>query len=417
MIFSKTTLPNGLTVISYPMPAVRSISLGLWFNVGSRDETVSQAGLTHFMEHMMFKGTSTMGPLDISMHFDKLGAEFNAFTSKEYTCYYARFVDDRLEDALSVLAEMVIDSVFAQDAIDTEREVVLEEIARSEDAPDDYVFELYSSKTFENHPLGLPVLGSRELVSSYTHDDCRNFHDTHYHAGNLVLAAAGNVDHDALVKLTQKHFESMKPGIKAQRVLDKPTFNSGVYSATRDTEQAQLIYGFPWFGIGDERRYIGSVLTTILGGSMSSRLFQEIREKRGLAYSVYATQACYQGAGQWCVYAGTRPSNLKKVVALIQNELEALSNRLVPNEELQRTVDYLCGQLLLGLETTNSHMARLGKREVLGLEQVSPEQQVEGYKSVTAEQVLNLAQTMFAAKSAIAVVSSKSPEEINSILL
>ena len=181
----KTVLDNGMTVISRTMPDVRSVSLGLWFNVGSRDERPDQAGLTHFMEHMMFKGTPTKGPLDISMHFDRLGAELNAFTSKEYTCYYARFVDDKLEDALSVLAEMVIESNFSQDAIDTEREVVIEEIARSEDTPDDYVYELYSQSNLPNHPCGLPVLGTRDRVGSYRHADCVDFHAEHYHAGNL----------------------------------------------------------------------------------------------------------------------------------------------------------------------------------------------------------------------------------------
>ena len=203
-VHCKTVLANGITVISRTMPDVRSVSLGLWFNVGSRDERPDQAGLTHFMEHMMFKGTPTKGPLDISMHFDRLGAELNAFTSKEYTCYYARFVDDKLEDALSVLAEMVIESNFAQDAIDTEREVVIEEIARSEDTPDDYVYELYSQSNLPNHPCGLPVLGTRERVGGYRHADCADFHAEHYHAGNLTLAAAGNVDHDRLVALAMR---------------------------------------------------------------------------------------------------------------------------------------------------------------------------------------------------------------------
>lgn len=364
----------------------------------------------------MFKGTSQHGPLDISMHFDKLGAEFNAFTSKEYTCYYARFVDDKLEDAISMLSEMVIDSVFSQDAIDTEREVVLEEIARSEDNPDDYVFDLYSTKTFEGHALGLPVLGNRERVASYEHDDCRAFHEEHYHAGNLVLAAAGNVDHDALVELALHYFASMKPGKRAERTITVPEFHSGLYCSTRETEQAQILFGFPWFGVGDKNRYIGSVLTTILGGSMSSRLFQEIREKRGLVYSVYATQASYQGAGQWCVYAGTRPDNVKEVVSLIKSELDILVNQLVSEEELSRTIDFLCGQLLLGLETTNSHMARLGKREVLGVEQASPEEQVKGYRSVTAEQVRCLAQKVFVRRPALAIVSSRSFDDLESIL-
>ena len=416
MSISKTTLSNGLTVITYAMPSVRSISLGLWFNVGSRDESTNQAGLTHFMEHMMFKGTSTKGPLDISMHFDKLGAEFNAFTSKEYTCYYARFVDDKLEDALSMLAEMVIDSTFSNDAIQTEREVVIEEIARSEDTPDDYVFELYNSSTFHGHKLGLPVLGTRERVGSYTHDDCQNFHDAFYHTGNLVIAAAGNLDHDALVDMVNRHFSSMNEGTKNTRTLSVPSFTSGLHCAQRETEQAHLLYGFPWYGVGDKRRYAGSVLTTLLGGSMSSRLFQEIREKRGLAYSVYATQGCYQGAGQWCVYAGTRKDNIGEVLQLIEAELDTLRTTPIGSEELQRTIDYMCGQLLLGLETTNSHMARLGKREVLGLEQISPEEQVEGYRSVTAVQICDLANELLSGKSGIALVSSCSEDELKTMI-
>lgn len=416
MSVSKTVLSNGMSVISYSMPSVRSISLGLWFNVGSRDERPDQAGLTHFMEHMMFKGTSTKGPLEISMHFDKLGAEFNAFTSKEYTCYYARFVDDKLKDALSVLAEMVIDSQFRQESINTEREVVIEEIARSEDTPDDYVFELYNSSSFPNHNLGLTVLGTRQRVGSYTHGDCCSFHNEHYHAGNLVLAAAGNLKHESLVALAEDLFSSMKPGTKKIRELSVPHFESGLFCAQRETEQAHLIYGFPWYGVGDSRRYAGSVLTTLLGGSMSSRLFQEVREKRGLAYSIYATQATYQSAGQWCIYAGTRVGNLSEVIGVIKQELYTLAHQLVSEEELQRTIDYICGQLLLGLETTNSHMARLGKREVLGVEQTSPEQQVESYRKVTAKEILSLAQEMLTTNPAIAVVSSHDYDRIRSLI-
>lgn len=416
MSVEKTVLANGMTVITYAMPSVRSISLGLWFNVGSRDERADQAGLTHFMEHMMFKGTKTKSALDISMHFDKLGAEFNAFTSKEYTCYYARFVDDKLEDALSMLAEMVIDSAFTQETIDTEREVVIEEIARSEDAPDDYVFDLYTASSMPDHPLGLPVLGTRERVGSYAHDDCQAFHDEHYHAGNLVLAAAGNLDHERLVKLAERAFASIKPGRKHERVLTTPAFKPGLYVAQKETEQAHLVYGFPWFGVGDPRRYAAGVLTTILGGSMSSRLFQEVREKRGLAYSVYATQGTYQGAGQWCIYAGTRAENLGEVVSVIEQELARITLEKVCQDELARTIDFLSGQLLLGLETTNSHMARLGKREVLGVEQTTPEDQVKGYQSVTAEDVLDLACQLLSGKPAIAVVSSCSEDEIKAQL-
>lgn len=415
--FQKTTLDNGMTVISRTMPDVRSVSLGLWFNVGSRDEKPDQAGLTHFMEHMMFKGTPTKGPLDISMHFDRLGAELNAFTSKEYTCYYARFVDDKLEDALSVLAEMVIESTFSQEAIDTEREVVIEEIARSEDTPDDYVYELYSQRNLPSHPVGLPVLGTRERVGSYRHEDCVAFHSQHYHAGNLVLAAAGNVGHDALVALSQRLFSGMRPGVKDERRLIRPEFVSGLFSQKRDIEQAHIVYGVPWLPLGTERRYVASVLTTILGGSMSSRLFQEVREKRGLAYSIYAMQAGYLGVGQWCIYAGTRPANVREVVQLIRTELDRIAQFEVDDDELSRNIDLICGQLLLGLESTNSHMVRLGKRETLGLPQSTPEEQTAGYRAVTKQQVKDMAQELLTAKPTIAVISPYSQEELEELVL
>ena len=412
----KTVLDNGMTVISRTMPDVRSVSLGLWFNVGSRDERPDQAGLTHFMEHMMFKGTPTKGPLDISMHFDRLGAELNAFTAKEYTCYYARFVDDKLEDALTVLAEMVIESTFTQDAIDTEREVVIEEIARSEDTPDDYVYELYSQRNLPSHPVGLPVLGTRERVGAYEHADCAAFHKQHYHAGNLTLAAAGNVDHDVLAALAKRLFAPMRPGIKEKRPLLRPEFASGLFSQKRDIEQAHIVYGVPWLPLGNERRYVATVLTTILGGSMSSRLFQEVREKRGLVYSIYAMQAGYQGVGQWCIYAGTRPANVQEVCRLIRAELEAIAQDPVSDDELSRNIDLICGQLLLGLESTNSHMVRLGKRETLGLPQTTPEEQTEGYRSVTKQQVLDLAQDLLTAEPAIAVISPYSQEELTELV-
>ena len=405
MLYRKSELANGMTVITYPMSGVRSVSLGLWFNVGSRDERADQAGLTHFMEHMMFKGTPTKGPLDISMHFDRLGAELNAFTSKEYTCYYSRFVDDKMEQALSVLAEMVTESIFSQEAIDTEREVVIEEIARSEDAPDDYVFELFTRNSLKGHALALPVLGTRERVGSYEHADCAAFHSEHYHAGNLTVSAAGNVDHEALVALCERLFAGIRPGTKAVRTLQPPVFNDGLFCQKRDIEQAHIVYGIPWLPLGHEDRYTASVLTTILGGSMSSRLFQEVREKRGLAYSIFASQGGNLGLGQWCVYAGTRPDNVKDVVGLIREELERIANDPVPADELNRNVELMCGQLLLGLESTNSHMVRMGKRETLGLAQTSPEEQTEGYRSVTSEEVLQLAQKMFAADPCIAVVS------------
>lgn len=416
MTLRSTVLGNGMTVITDRMEGVRSISLGLWFKVGSRDERADQVGLAHFMEHMMFKGTPSAGPLEISMQFDRLGASINAFTAKEYTCYHARFVDDKLEPALSGLADMVMNSLFAQDAIDTEREVVIEEIASSNDAPDDYVFDLYAMSSLPGHPIGLPVLGTRERVGSYEHADCIAFHDEHYHAGNLTLAAAGNVDHDALVALAERLFAPMRPGTRASRTLAEPHFAADVFAQKRDIEQAHIVYGVPWLALGDERRYTAGVLMTLLGGSMSSRLFQEVREKRGLAYSIYAMQAAYQGVGQWCIYAGTRPDNVAEVVRLIREEVARLASDEVTEEELKRNVDLISGQLFLGLESTSARMATIGKRETVGAEQTSAEVDVERYRSVTAADIRDLACDLLTAEPAIAVVSPFELSEVKELV-
>ncbi len=294
--------------------------------------------------------------------------------------------------------------------------MVIEEIARSEDAPDDYVFELFTQNSLKGHALGLPVLGTRERVGSYEHADCAAFHEEHYHAGNLVVSAAGHVDHDALVTLCERLFAGIKPGTKAKRSLQPAVFNTGLFAQKRDIEQAHIVYGLPWLPLGHEDRYVGSVLTTILGGSMSSRLFQEVREKRGLAYSIFASQGLHQGLGQWCIYAGTRPDNAKEVVGLIKEELQRIANDPVSADELNRNVELMCGQLLLGLESTNSHMVRLGKRETLGTYQASPEEQTQAYRSVTAEQVLSLAQKMLTADPCLAVVSPFDESELQSLV-
>ncbi len=416
MSFQKSVLDNGITVISEFMPSVRSISLGLWFNVGSRDELPHQRGLAHFMEHMMFKGTPTRTPLDISMHFDRLGAEFNAFTSKEYTCFYARFVDEKLKSALEVLADMVINSSFDEEAITTEREVVLEEITRSYDAPDDFVFDFFSQSMMQNHPLGLPVLGDKEIVSNFTHSDCMAFHESHYGTGNLCIAVAGNVDHDELVSYVREYFSSMRVLKKASRDLSPVTFKSGIFSQKRDIEQAHIIGGFPSLPSGHEKRFALGMLTSILGGSMSARLFQEVREKRGLAYSIYATQGIFQGAGQWCVYAGTRPDNVGQVINLVRKELASLAEGNLDQDELDRNIDLICGQAVLGFETTSSHMMRLGKRETLGLPHLSIDESIQKFREVTCKDVVSMAEFIFDAKPTIAVVSPLEEGELLSLI-
>lgn len=415
MDYQISQLESGITVVTDQMSSVKSVTLGLWFNVGSRDEEDNEWGTSHFLEHMMFKGTPTRTPLDISMHFDRLGAELNAFTSKEYTCYYSRFTSDKLYEALSVLADMVINSEFSGDAISLEREVVQEELARSIDAPDDYVFELFSQNSIKGHPVSRPILGTKESIASFSHESCLEYLHKHYTTGNLTVAAAGDIDHDALVNLVDTLFSDMPQRAKDVRDITTPLFNAGLFCETRPIEQAHIVYGFPGLSIGDERRFAMAVLTAALGGSMSSRLFQEVRENRGLAYSVYATQGTYQGLGQWCVYAGTRPDNIQEVIDIIRKELDLIAEEGLSSDECKRTVELLCGQMILGFETTASHMMRIGKRDCLGADQLSIEDTIDRYRSVTLDEITSVARDCFNQKPAIAIVSPYSEGELSTI--
>ena len=400
-----TELKNGITVVSERMDSAPSTTLGLWFDVGSRCERADQAGLAHFMEHMMFKGTPTRTAADISMHFDRLGASSNAFTGKECTCYYARFVSEKLEPALEVLADMVLHSEFAPDAIETEREVVLEEIVRSADQPDDCVFDLFTEALFVGDTLRRPVLGTKERVASFTHEDCVAFHRQHYVASNLVVAAAGSVDHDLLTDLVERLFAEMPTGERQSKPVVSLRPGTGVVAKAQDIEQAHLVLGFPWMGHGDARRFAGSLMTSILGGSMSSRLFQEVREKRGLVYSIYAMSYAYRGTGMWCVYAGTRPENVEETLGLTLAEIRRLVEEGFDADELERNRDLVCGQLALSQETTASRMNRIGRRQTLGLPHETVEQMLDAYRSVTTEQVRQVAQEFLRAEPLLAVVS------------
>lgn len=412
MFYEKTTLGNGLTVITERMPDVRSVSLGIWFNVGSRDERADQAGLTHFMEHMMFKGTPTRSALEISQQFDSLGAELNAFTSKEYTCYYARFVDDKLDRALEMLADMVNNSSFSQETIDPEREVVLEEIARSEDTPDDKIYDVLSDAMLPTHPLGRPVLGTRELVAGYKHANCAAFHDEHYYSGNIVVSAAGNVDHDRLVQLCDTLFADAKVGTKASREKTVEGDRQMFACMRKETEQAHVLVGLPWMPFDDERRFAGAVMSAMLGGSMSSRLFQEVREKRGLVYAIYSHAEAHQGLGTFSVYAGTRPENIEEVVSIATAEMQKMAEGGTDAAELSRTTESLVGQLLLGLESTATRMVRMGRTQTMGGPLLSADELVERYRAITCEDVRDIASQILTQKPTVAVISPYDEDKV-----
>ena len=416
MFYEKTVLSNGLTVITEPVDSVRSVALGIWYRVGSRDESPTQLGLTHFMEHMMFKGTEKRSVLDISMAFDAMGAELNAFTSKEYTCYYVRVLDEKLESAFEILSDMVTSSVFSKEAILSEREVVIEEIARYEDTPDEHIGDVFSEAFFPSVQLGRPIIGTRELVGSYEHADCESFFNTHYHAANASVVASGHIDHKKLVALCERFLTSMPHGTVNSRGAVDEQNRQHLATLTRPLEQAHLLIGMPGIPLGHDDRFVGAILNTILGGPMSSRLFQEVREKRGLAYAVYATTSAFMNAAQFSVYAGTRPSNLGEVLNIIYTEFLKMAEDGVSTEELERGKEYRIGNTVLANEVTPARMVSIGSCQVNGLDMLSLDEVIEHYRAVTCADVKRVAAEILLAKPTVSVISPLEEAEVAELI-
>lgn len=416
MYCDKTVLDNGITVVSEHMDSVHSVALGFWVYAGARDEAPRFFGMSHFMEHMLFKGTPTRSALDISTAFDAMGAELNAFTSRECTCFYSRVIDEHLPEAFEILADMVVNASFDQDAIDLEREVVIEEIARNEDSPDEYVYDLFADAMFPTHPLGRPVLGNRTTVGGFESADMREYHDTHYTTGNLVVAASGNVSHEQLVELSKRFLSGMKTGTRQHRAFAAEQHRVQLSCLQKDTEQAHVLMGYPAFDTNDPRRFALGILDTALGGGMSSRLFQEIREKRGLVYSVYTTTQLFEDAGVFAAYAGTRPDNVREVLDVMQKEFALAAAKGITQEELDRARELICGNFVFSMESTRAHMTRLGRLFVLGLEVRSPEQTLEDYRSVTLQQVNEVAGDLLSQEPTVAVVSPYSQGDIERMI-
>jgi predicted Zn-dependent peptidase len=404
VFYDKTVLDNGITVMTESMDTVRSVTLGIWCAVGSRDEASPEAGMSHFMEHMMFKGTPTRTAADISQAFDRLGAELNAFTSKECTCYYARLLDQHTATAVEILSDMVVNASLAQDACLSEREVVLEEISRYEDAPDDQVHELFASTLMPSHPLGLPVIGTRDTVGGFDHAKAAAFHAEHYKTGNVVVAASGALAHEDIVAMVRDNL-TLPIGTRTVRKHAVPTTEPRLKVLTKDTEQAHICWGVAGLPSRDPDRFTLAVLDGVLGGGMASRLFQEIREKRGLAYAVYSYAAQYQDTGQFVVYAGTRPDNAVEVISLIRAEVDRMCADGITADELDRVRESIKGQMILGLESTRSRMTRLGKAEVTNGELLSLDEIVERIDAVTLEGVRDLAQRLFDGNHALAIIA------------
>ena len=416
MFYERTQLRNGATVITERMEGVRSVALGLWVRVGNRDETPAQSGISHFMEHMLFKGTPTRSAFDISLEADALGADLNAFTSRECTCFYARVIDEHLDEVFDILADMLVNASFAPADMDLEREVVIEEIARNEDTPEDFVGDVFADALMPGHPLGRPVLGTAQHVAGFTSEDMRAYHAAHYTTGNVFVVACGNVSHTHVVELAERCLSGLAQGPCLQRGHPAAQPGRPLAVVTRDTEQAHILYGFPSIAQGDPTRYAHALLGVILGGSMSSRLFTEVREKRGLVYSIYASSQGYEERGMFAVYAGTRPENVGQVLALIAAELAKAAEDGVSEEELARACESTCSHLVLGLESTRSRMSRIGKKAVSCLPLPSTEETLERYRAVSRADVAEAAAHLFNEPPTIAIISPWQEHDIEGML-
>ena len=391
-----TTLPSGARVISEPLETVRSVAIGLWIGTGSRDEDNAHAGATHFLEHLLFKGTQKYSAQEIAEIFDGFGGELNAATARDYTVVYARVLDEHLEEALDVMTDMVFAPAFTE--LDAEREVVLEEIAMYEDTPQELVHDLFSEAVFGRHALGRPVIGTRDVISSVTKRVLSTYHRQMYAGGNVVIAAAGNVEHNKLMRMLQRAQSQQRPpagGPRVRRPLVKAP-PPGLCFAKKDTEQYHVCVGAPGIARSDRRRFAASILDSILGGSASSRLFQEIREKRGMAYSVYSFASQYTDTGLVGIYLGTREENLSPCLEIASEQLADIAAGNLRGDEIARAKENLKGRIMLSMESTSNRMSRLGKSLVTDTELLSFERIIAEIEAVQPEEVAELAGLLFA---------------------
>jgi predicted Zn-dependent peptidase len=390
-------LDSGQRIITERIPSVRSVALGFWIGAGSRDETPSKAGVTHFLEHLLFKGTRKYSAQDIAEIFDGLGGELNAATSREHTVVYVRVADHHLEQALDVMSDMVYAPLFAD--LDSEREVVLEEIAMYEDTPHELVHDLMSEAVFGDHPLGRPVIGSAGVISTIGRRALTSYHQTMYRAGNVVVAAAGNLNHDELVarlvKAQRKQDQAPQRGPRVRSPLVRPPRPSTRFQRKK-TEQYHVCVGAPGIARSDRRRFAASLLDAVLGGSASSRLFQEIREKRGMAYSVYTFASQYTDTGLIGFYVGTRAENLAESLEIAHEQIVEVAEGRLRKGELERAKENLKGRILLSMESTSNRMSRLGKSLITDTELLSIDRIAAEIDAVTPDAVAELAGVLLA---------------------
>ena len=411
-VVRRSVLPGGVRVLTESMPGQRSATIGFWVGVGSRDETEGQHGSTHFLEHLLFKGTKRRTALEIASAFDEVGGESNAATAKESTCYYARVLDTDLPMAIDVIADMVTSAVIDPAEMEQERDVILEEIAMDGDDPTDVAHEHFVAAVLGEHALGRPIGGTPEAIKAVPRESVWAHYQKHYRPETLVITAAGGLDHDSVCTLVLAALrtagwsldEGVAPAPRRSSVAADVTGTAGLHVVKRQVEQANIILGCPSLRATDSRRYVMSVLNSILGGGMSSRLFQEIREKRGLVYSTYSFASSYADTGYFGMYAGCAPAKVSQVIGLLSAELEKLAEHGVSEAELAKALGQLSGGIVLGLEDSGSRMSRLGRAELVTGQFLDLDESLERIRKVTAAEVQDLARELAKAPRTITVV-------------
>jgi predicted Zn-dependent peptidase len=393
-MYRKTVLDNGIRVISERLDHFRSVSLGIWVSVGSRDEVLAENGISHFIEHMIFKGTKSRTGLQIAKELDAIGGLSNAFTGTEYTCFHSRVLDKHVKTLADILSDIFLHSTFDPQEMNRERQVILQEINMLEDTPDEQIHVLFSQFFFMHHPLGRPVMGTPETVSAIKKETILTHMKRFHGAQRIVLVAAGNVDHDELVDCFKSLFESLEPdGLTQNRTT--PVIHAGVLSHYKDLEQVHICLGGKAPHLSGELRFAAAVLNTILGGNMSSRLFQEIREKRGLAYSVYSFLMPYMDTGMLGIYLGTNPKEVNRALRVIGREIRKIRDGGITKSDLAATQEHLIGSILLGAESTDSRMMRLAKNEYVFGRDLPFEEVVSELEKVRADEVVCVAREVF----------------------
>jgi predicted Zn-dependent peptidase len=390
----RDVLGNGLRILTERMTQVRSVSIGVWLTRGSRHESAEQSGIAHFVEHMLFKGTADRTAEDIAQAIDSIGGQLDAFTAKEYASYYIKVLDEHLPLAMDILADIVRNPAFSAEDIEREKKVVIEEIKMVEDTPDDLVHELFTQGFWENHPLGRPILGTRETVESFNADVLRDYFRQAYTPQNLIVSAVGNLEHDRVRELVDARFGSLAAdggpsGEQAPSVVPK------ILIRNKELEQSHICVGVSSYPQNHDDRYASYLLNTLLGGSMSSRLFQNVREKRGLAYAVFSGLSAYRDAGSFTVYAGCSNEAVGQVIDLVVEELRGVKQGPVPVAELQRAKDHLKGSLMLSLENTASRMSHLARQEIYFDRQFGLDETLVGIERVDAADVQRVAADLF----------------------